>query len=83
MVFHKIPYKSSFVSFIYDLPKASNFETRLYEDDTALMLNGTDLNEINKNVNNELIKVESWLNSITSFLNYSETKYVLIKPRNT
>ena len=48
-----------FSIYINDLPKASNFETRLYTADTALMLSGIDLNEINKNVNNELIRVES------------------------
>ena len=66
---------------INDLPKASKFETRLYADDAALVLSAADLNQLNKNVNNELIKVESWLNSIKLSLNYSKTKYLLIKSR--
>ena len=50
-----------FAIYINDVPKASKFETRLSADDTTLMLSGTDLNELNNNVNNALIKVESWL----------------------
>ena len=46
------------------------------------MLSRRDLNELNRNVNNELIKVESWLNSNKLALDYSKTKYLLIKPRN-
>ena len=33
-----------FSVYINDLPRASKFETRLYADDTALMLSGMDLN---------------------------------------
>ena len=71
-----------FSIYIHDLQKASKFETRFYADDTTLMLIETDLNELNKNENNELIKVESWLTSNKISLNYStKTKYLLIKPR--
>ena len=39
------------ISLINDLPNASKFETRLYADDTALMLSDMDLNDLNKRVN--------------------------------
>ena len=69
-----------FSIYVNDLLKASKFETRLYADDTAS--SGIDLNELNKNVYIELIKVESWLNSIKLSLNYFKTKKLLIKPCN-
>ena len=69
-----------FSIYINDLPNASNFETRLYANDTALMLSDIELNDLNKRVNKELSKVESWLNANKISLNYSKTKYLLIKP---
>ena len=69
-----------FSIYINDLPSALKFETRLYADDTALMLSGMELNGLNKSVNKELSKVESWLNANKLSLNYSKTKYLLIKP---
>ena len=44
------------------------------------MLSGMKLNDLNKSVNKELSKVESWLNANKLSLNYSKTKYLLIKP---
>ena len=69
-----------FSIYINDLPSASKFETRLYADDTALMLSRMELNDLNKSVNKELSKVESWLNANKLSLNYSKTKYLLTKP---
>ena len=69
-----------FSIYINDLPKASKFETRLYADDTALMLSEVKINELNENVNRELVKVEHWLNANKLSLNYTKTKYLLIKP---
>ena len=68
-----------FSIYINDLPSASKFETRLYADDTALMLSGMELNDLNKSVNKELSKVESWLNANKLSLKYPKTKYLLIK----
>ena len=44
------------------------------------MLSEMELNDLNKSVNKELSKVESWLNANKLSLNYSKTKYLLIKP---
>ena len=63
-----------------DLPKASHFETRLYADDTALILSEKELDTLNKNVSKELIKVENWLNKNKLSINLAKTKYMLIKP---
>ena len=58
---------------VNDLPKASQFATCSYADDTALMLSRKNLNKLNKNVNSELLKVENWLNSNKLSLNYTKT----------
>ena len=71
-----------FSIYINDLPKASNFETRLFADDTALLLTDSYLKSLNYKVNSELSKVELWLNANKLTLNYSKTKYLLIKPKS-
>ena len=50
-----------FLLYINDLPLASEFDTTLYADDTALMLSDRDLNSLKYKVNNELNKVDFWL----------------------
>ena len=69
-----------FTVYINDLPKISKFETRLFADDTALILSDKNMKSFNVKVNSELIKVEQWLNPNKLSLNYSKTKYLLIKP---
>ena len=50
-----------FFLYINDLPLASEFDTTLYADDTALMLSDRDLNSLKYKANNELKKVDFWL----------------------
>lgn len=71
-----------FSVYINDLPNSSEFETRLFADDTALFLSDKDLKSLNKKVNTELIKIEQWLNSNKLSLNYSKTNYLLIRPKS-
>ena len=59
----------------------SSFETRLFADDTALMLTDSTLKSLNEKVNTELSKVGNWLNSNKLSLNYSKTTYLLIEPK--
>ena len=66
---------------VNDLPNASNFETRPFADDTALLLSDENLIALNSKVNSELLKVETWLNANKLTLNYAKTKYLLIKPK--
>ena len=64
-----------FLLYINDLPLASEFDTTLYADDTALMLSDRDLNLLKYKANNELKKVDLWLLMNKLFLNYSKTNY--------
>ena len=52
-----------FTIYIIDLPKVSKFETRLFADDTALILSDKNVKSLNVKVNSELIKEEQWLNA--------------------
>ena len=70
-----------FSIYINDLPKVSSFETRLFADDTALMLTDSTLKSLNEKVNAELSKVGNWLNSNKLSLNYFKTTYLLIEPK--
>ena len=71
-----------FSIYINDLPKASNFESRLFADDTALFLTDTNLKSLNYKVNMELSKVSLWLNANKLTLNHSKTTYLFIKPKS-
>ena len=70
-----------FSIYINDLPKLSSFETRLFADDTALMLADSTLKSLNEKINTDLSKVGNWLNSNKLSLNYSKTTYLLIEPK--
>ena len=59
---------------------ASNFKTRLFADDTALLLFHKNLIAQNNKVNSELLKVETCLNANKLTLNYAKTKYLFTKP---
>ena len=72
---------SLFSIYINDLPNASKFETRLFADDTALFLSNDNLKILKKDVNYELLNIKAWLNANNLSLNYSKTKYLLIKPK--
>jgi len=71
-----------FSIYINDLPNASEFETRLFADDAALILTNCNLSTLNEKVNFGLNKVANWLNSNKLSLNYSKTKYFLISPKS-
>ena len=71
-----------FSIYINDLLKASNSETRLLADDTALFLTDTNLKSLNYKVNMELSRISLWLNANKLTLNHSKTTYLLIKPKS-
>ena len=61
----------------FSKPLASEFDTTLYADDTALMLSDRDLNSLKYKANNELKKVDFWLRMNKLSLNYSKTNYII------
>ena len=68
-----------FLLFINDLPLVTNFNVKLFADDTFLSLTGTDLKTLQKKVNMELKKVSVWFSNNKLTLNVSKSKFMIIK----
>ena len=66
-----------FLLYINDLTLASNFDTTLYADDTALLLSDFNLTVLENRVNSELRKIDIWLRKNELSLNYSKTNYIV------
>ena len=70
-----------FLIFINDLPNALSYTTPiLFADDTTLVRSGTDLIDLFRNVNNDLIRVQEWCEVNKLSLNSKKTKYIVFKP---
>jgi len=67
-----------FALYINDLPHANQFDTTLFADDTYLILSDKSIRNLECKVNNELIKIEEWLNQNKLSLNCSKCCYKLI-----
>ena len=68
-----------FTIYINDIVHASGFTTRLFADDTALILSDSNLTTLERKVKAELIKITHWLTTNKLTLNYSKTTYILVK----
>jgi len=68
-----------FIMYINDLPKSSAFYTVLYSDDTYPCLSHKSLENLQRMVNVELIKVDNWLRSNKLSLNYSKSTFMRTK----
>ena len=61
-----------FLLFINDLPSITNFNVKLFADDTFLSLEGDNLKILQKNANKELRKVSKWFSENKLTLNISK-----------
>ena len=69
---------SLFLIYINDLPEVSKKLTFfLFADDTNIYYESSDILEIQKTVNNELKKVQKWLEANQLALNIEKTNFVL------
>ena len=66
-----------FSLYVNDLPKVSNFKTSLFADDTCLMLANKNIDILEKMVDQEINKVDSWMRHNKLSLNYSKTVYMI------
>ena len=71
-----------FLLYVNDLPSASDFETRLFADDTVLIMNDVCLSSFESKVNSEMKKVEKWLWNNKLTLNLSKTTFMTVSPIN-
>ena len=67
-----------FLLYINDLPNFTNFNVKLFADDTFLSLESKNYKDLQKNVNEEMKNVSKWLTINKLTLNVSKTKYMVI-----
>ena len=67
-----------FILFINDLPGVTCLKTTLFADDACLSLGGSSLSDLEQVVNEELIKVNSWMQFNRLSLNVEKTFFMLI-----
>ena len=67
-----------FLLYINDLPNSTNFNVKLFADDTLLSLDSKNYKDLQKRVNEEMKSVSKWLNINKLTLNTSKTKYMVI-----
>ena len=67
-----------FLMYINDLPKSTCFNITLFADDTYLSLSSSSLIRFKTQVNNEINKVDKWLQSNKLSLNYKKSSYSVI-----
>ena len=80
---HGIPKGSSlapllFLLYVNDLPRASEFETSLFADDTYLAISDKSITDLVCKVNKEFIKIDRWLKINKLSQNISKSCYMLI-----
>ena len=71
-----------FLLFINDLPIVTNFNVKLFADDTFLSLEGDDIKLLQNKANKELRKVSKWFLDNKLTLNISKSKFMIIKRGN-
>ena len=70
-----------FLIYINDIHLITNFKVRLFADDACLSLSHTNPSSLELKVNNELEKINNWLQSNKLFLNYSKTNYLIFSKK--
>ena len=70
-----------FSLYVNDLPKISQFNVRMFADDTVMVMSDRDLQNLKKTANAEVKKIENWasLNKLT--LNHDKTNFMLFTSR--
>ena len=67
-----------FTLYVNDLPLATNFDVKLFADDTNLTMSNYKVKDLQTNVNNELENIVDWMRSNKLFLNFTKTEFLLI-----
>ena len=69
-----------FLIYVNDMPKASEFNTKLFADDTILTLSDVCEKKLNKQINSEIDKIDQWMKLNNLSLNFTKTKFMLFRP---
>ena len=71
-----------FLLFINDLPKATEFFTLLFADDTTFQISNTNVKTLFEDANFELNKANEWFKANKLTLNVKKTKFMLFSDKN-
>ena len=66
-----------FLLYVNDMSHAVNCDLMLYADDSALLISGNDVNEIQSRLGNEMCKLSNWLEGNKLSLHLGKTESVL------
>ena len=69
-----------FLIYINDLPDCHAMQTLLFADDTALLLSGPNILDLQNTINDELKNVQKWFTQNKLTLNLNQTNYLLFHP---
>ena len=72
-----------FILYINDMPHSSNFIVRLFADDACLILANKDQKLLEITVNQELQKIEDWIQINKLTVNYEKSKFVIFNRKNS
>ena len=71
-----------FLLYINDLPNCLSKSTPiLFADDTTVVKTGTNILDLYRDMNNELLNLETWCKTNKLSLNAKKTKFILFKPK--
>jgi len=71
-----------FIVNINDLPQASNFVTKLFADDTILLMSSPNVKTSLHNVNEQLGAIVTWLYYNKLCVNHTKSKYMIFQSNN-
>ena len=71
-----------FSIYLNDLPLVTNSHIKLFADDTAIILKGINLIQLQDKVSKELTTIDNWMKHNRLSLNYSKTTYFVISKNN-
>ena len=70
-----------FLVYVNDICNASDFNVRLFADDTLLFMSSKEAHTLEYNVNLEIGKMQLWLQANKLSINISKTKYMIVSPK--
>ena len=70
-----------FLIYINDMHLCTNLNVKLFADDACLSLSHEDPVFLEKTINTEMIKIDTWLKTNKLFLNYSKSSYLIFSKK--
>ena len=70
-----------FSLYINDLPEVSEFDIKLFADDTVLLMRDRNFQKLNETVSKEIEKINTWLLTNKLTLDFSKIDYLLFFPK--